>query len=198
MKIIISKSKWDGLGKTAAKTSYITREELNKRLVELGWDWKFTGDKESIFYTAPTGGRNSTVLCSWHQYDQVPATWKNIKSDITKRFPTLEFVWQNPFIIPENFNRATQSIVVPSKQEIQTYTRPIARLPVNTPIEVFDKEEWSEIAEIDYGPNPSILLKNGKLLEYKSLSDAVEYREKQIAASVSVKKIRIISIKLLK
>ena len=198
MKIIISKSKWDGLGKTAAKTSYITREELMDRLHSIGWTSELKNGNAHREYKSPVTGIGTIFLTSWHAYDEKEATWKNIKSNITKRFPTLKFVWQNPFIIPENFNIATQSIVVPSRQEIQTYTRPIARLPVNTPIEVFDKEEWSEIAEIDYGPNPSILLKNGKLLEYKSLSDAVEYREKQIAASVSIKRIRIISIKLLK
>lgn len=198
-----------------AQVVHISREELLKRLTELGWKSEMTGSEAEVKSTPPKtavrergipadeqGIPNITgyVLWSWHQYDEGGGTWRAIREDFVHWFPSLGFVWKNPFIIPDNFNFKTQSTRQIS-QQVQNLKPPIleralAVLPQNRPIQILHKNKWETPGIIDVTDN-SIMLENGEIVSFPSPSSKVKYRElpNQPIRNSKAKRVKIIAIR---
>lgn len=88
--------------------AFITSSELMDRLSKLGWRIQSNGTHRLC--KSPDG--EGTINFSVNNWDK---NWRLVASDLRRRsrpggYADLDFVWHSPFVIPNNFNYATQSI----------------------------------------------------------------------------------------
>ena len=190
---------WYQLYKFAAQTIRLSREELEKRLAELGWKTVFKKSYAHKISIPPQGGEG--ITWTYEHYDDKDSTWQNIRNSFVSKFPALRFVWNNPFVIPKDFDRATQSIRIPENrmpvQPRPIQERAIITLQPDKNIEVLHGGNWIESEKVK-PLERSILLTTGEELKYPSPSSKVRYRDLPPLPNkkAQAKRIRIIAIKV--
>ncbi len=136
----------------------ITPRDLEKRLEAIGWRIRSGRSNESHRIAQAPDGIGSTTWTvnkvNWEKY--LPQIAGHIFKDSispTSGYEDLGFVFQNPFVIPANFNIKTQRIEEPSNIK-KVMIAQIARtngLESLIGQEMAHGNQWKKIAEIGYG-----------------------------------------------
>jgi len=174
-KIILSRREWENIGKRAGwlfleadNRGPIPIGEIEKRLQAIGWRTWMTGDNE--LRAADPLKNCAPISISVHNYEEDHRTWKNVRGDILRCNRELDFIFNAKFVIPSNFNIATQRRRTPEEQKANRVVKvlPFHSLPpdILTKRLVWDSGEWKKPVNIGYNPNV-IAFRDGSSTTYK-------------------------------
>lgn len=160
--IKMSKLQWMFIGRLAGwlKLSHVNFAKLSpdeyiKRLKRLGWEtWKTElGHWRAKPPVIPPGGERRFPIGFSPNDNNWEKNWQQTMRDVTRYYPDMKFVWQNPFQIPKDFNPNTLSIDRP-KQDVNK-TRKVKFMQLNNEdlpkIKVLVDGTWKKIFDIDWG-----------------------------------------------
>lgn len=159
---------WEWLSLLEA-AEYIDVNEYLKRLTKLGWRAERSGSHIMLF--APDGiGKVNITVNNWEK------NWRACAQDLRARaknggggYPDLDFVFQNPFVIPPNFDTTTQSV----RQAATELTIPVNRL-LQDPSTLNGRQiryngQWVDVYEAGHsssGTGIDVLLYNGDVITF--------------------------------
>jgi hypothetical protein len=149
--------------------SKLKPKEYGRRLEEIGWEL-FRNNEGHIEAYAPNGINSVTYAdhkSNWERH----MNYGRIRNQLLKESPDLEFVWESPFEIPNNYNYMTLRIEGDKTSEPQVETRYFDDMhDVDTDmILIQDGNAWKSVALI-VPETREIMFADEKVKKYKPQS----------------------------
>lgn len=149
--------------------SFITADELMRRLERIGWYTRDNKNKSEVMYLAPDGINKLTI--AQHNWVKNWSNGNKSRQQIRRMYGNnLDFLYETPFVIPRNFDVRRQKVEIP----VQTvFVSAIRNLESLNDKEVFVNNAWKSVEAADFssdGTGVFIMFSDGteKTFPYRS------------------------------